>query len=194
MNFYLAIRFSVLLSLFTASYSDAATIAFAPLNGGNLDVYDGHVEESFSVSVISGDWREGHMFGNPIPNILGVSASTPFTASIEVIENTTGLFWFESVDLAGHGRPTATYTIEGFLGSSMVLSSSGILTSANSIVTISSPNASQIMDTLIIEITPNSTSSFNVDNIVVTAVPEPSAVFLSILGFILLFRFRSRAR
>ena len=151
-----------------------ATVTFSSLGGANLGPYTGHDEGNFSMTTNAGSWLQGHIFGNPAPNILGGPIGTPLFSRLEVVENTSGLFTFSSLDLTdNYWDPSLIYSIEGTLAGSTVLFTSGSLPAASTFITVPSPDSSQVLDLLRLEIIPNSASSFNVDNIVVTTVVVP---------------------
>lgn len=194
MNSCPSAKFSVFLILLVYSNANAAVINFDSLSGENMDPYSGHTEESFSVSVLSGDWREAHVWGFPSPGLFGITEFTPSTASIEVVENTTGWFQFSNVRLALSGDTSGTYQISGFLDSSMVLSFSGSLSEHGRFEMLESPDPSQVLDTLIIEITPNNSYAYNLDRIEVIPIPEPSPALLPMVSSFLLLGMRNRSR
>jgi hypothetical protein len=152
----------------------AVVITFSNLAGPNFDpMPNPYVESTYSVTTASGDWFQGQNFGAPVPSIFSNSIS----AAIEVRQNTLGLFRFASVDLADASNGGPGYTLEGFLlGAPVFSTSGGPLPSGFS--TIPSPNPAAAIDLLRITMVRNNTSSYNIDNINVTVVPEPSSVVL----------------
>jgi hypothetical protein len=162
------------------------TVGFDTLGGANGTPFAGHSEGGFTVTPITGDWRVGQLFGDPVPSIFGVP---PTLATVRVTDTVSGLFNFSSVNLAGITSSTATYTVEGFRNNGSVLVTSGTLNIADVFFNITSPNPATVLDRLDIAISPNSTTSFNVDNIVLNhVVPEPSTLALlamcSLVGFV----------
>ena len=169
------IMFAIALTLVGSTPAFAVTIGFNSLVGANGDPYLGHSESGFSVTPTAGEWREAHLFGNPVPDIFGV---TP-TATVDV---TGGLFTFSSVELAdaaGGGCTTcATFLVTGFLLGAPQFSFGGTTTS--SFVPYANPAPGAIIDTLRITMTQGA-ATYNIDNIVVTpsaAVPEPATLVL----------------
>jgi hypothetical protein len=167
---------ATLLLLIAPSASQAVTIAFSGLVGANGDpMPNPYVESGFSVTPLSGTWLEAHQFGNPIPSIFGRSAA----GTVEVKETSSGPFAFSSVDLADAGSGGATYDLSGFLGATPIFSVSGGPL-PGSFVTVPSPSGSTI-DRL--DITMHQAgATYNIENIVVNPVPEPSSVVLLTLG------------
>jgi hypothetical protein len=161
----------VAIVLATCSVTNAATITFDSLSGANGNPYLGHVESGFNVIPFAGTWQEAHLFGNPIPDIFGIND----VASIQV----TGMvsFTFASVDLAdgffGSCTVCATFSITGFLNNNPVLNMGG--TTSTVFQTFLSSNSSQALDRLVITMN-KGTATYNIDNIVVNAVPEPGTV------------------
>src|SRR5262249_44660330 len=161
----------------------AATVTFNGLTSSNMAPFIApYTEGTFTVTPISGTWHEAHLFGHPVPDIFG---SSP-VASIKVSDNFTGLFQFTQVDLADAGAGGATYSIVGQLGGSTVFTiSDGPLPST--FATIPNPHPAQTVDTLIITMTQNA-ATYNIDNIVVLEVPEPSAWALAaVAGALMVF-------
>lgn len=155
----------------------ADVIDFAGLTNSNGTPYTSSIEGNFTVAVNTGEWLEAHLNGNPIPDIFGRSSM----GSVDVTENTTGFFTFYSVDLDDGSAGGFTYQINGYLNSANVLSFGGAFPGGN-FPTIFSPDHTQALDTLNIQIN-STTSSYNIDNIVVNTVPEPASVLaLAALG------------
>jgi hypothetical protein len=169
-----------ILAALAGGHAHGYNVAFNGIGGVNSDPYVGHSEGGFTVSPIAGTWLKGHSFGNPVPSIFGVP---PTPALVRVTDTTTGLFTFSSVDLAGLTNSSATYSVEGFRNNSSVLVTSGTLSIANVFFNIPSPDSLAVLDRLDISISPNSASSFNVDNVVLNhVVPEPATFGLLAIG------------
>jgi hypothetical protein len=163
-------------ALLLGSAAHGYNVGFNSIAGADGSAFTSHSEGGFSVSAVSGTWKVGLSSGNPAPSIYG---EPPTLGVARVTDTTTGLFTFSSVDLAGFGSTTSTYTIEGFRNNGSVYSTGGTLNILNAWFTIPSPNPGIILDRLDISISGNSSQTFNVDNIVVNnAVPEPGTVAL----------------
>ena len=172
--------FVAILATLACSSARAYNVGFDTLGGITGTAFAGHSEGGFTVTPITGDWRVSQVIGSPIPSIFG---SPPGLATVRVTDSVTGLFTFSSVNLAGNLTPTATYTVEGFRNNSSVLVTSGTLNIANVFFNIVGPNPATVLDRLDISISPNTTTSFNVDNIVLNrVVPEPSTLALIAMG------------
>lgn len=168
--------FLLLVVVSTGRVAQGYNIGFNTLGGVNFDPFVGHSEGGFTVSPITGTWLKGHSFGDPVPSIFGETAAL---STVRVTDNTTGLFRFDQVKLAGLTVGSTTYTVEGFLNNVSVLPSiSGTLNIADTFFNIPNPSPSTIINRLDITLSRNSSSSFNVDNIVVHHIPEPSTIAL----------------
>jgi hypothetical protein len=173
----------------------AGIVTFDGLTGSNLDPFASYTEAGFTVTAGAGDWFEGFNFGNPVPDLF---AGPAWGATPDTIQVTGGLFVFGGFDLASNGGTTG-YTISGFVGGLLVLSQSGAQTATpNSFVTIPSADSGAVLDTLSIVLAPNepSPTSYNIDNINVTAIPEPATlpwVAAGLLGAMAMHSPRARA-
>lgn len=169
--------------------TSAVTIGFTSLAGSNRDSYTGHAEAGFTVTPDFGSFYEAHFFGDPIPSIFLGPVGSPTTGTVGVVNNVTGLFTFDSVDLSSNTSDTGTFTFAGWLGGINVLNGGGGFASgiASTFVTMSSPDSLQVLDLLEISLIPGAdVTSMNLDNIVVHSyretVPEAghSAVLLGL--------------
>jgi hypothetical protein len=172
----------------------ADLIGFNGLNGGNGSPFVTYTEGLFTVTPSDSDWSQGFFFGNPVPAIFTHSS----TAFVDVTRTNPGPFTFAGVDLANGGSGVSTYTIEGFLGGSLVETTSGSL-GVFTFTTIGSPDPSQPIDTLRISIDRGTTSSLTIDNIQVTAaseavVPEPSTAIVAVFGAVAFLAYGWTAR
>jgi len=150
--------------------SSAATVTFNGLVGANGTPWTTpYTEGTFTVIQNSGNWFEAHQFGNPIPDIFGTSP----VASVKVTDNSTGLFQFTKVDLADAGSGGATYSILGQRNGSTLFTISDGPLAGSTFTTVANPNPAQVIDTLVISMTAG-VVSYNIDNIVMQEVPEPS--------------------
>lgn len=145
----------------------AAVIEFNPLGGQNGDVYHGHEEAGFTVSQ-SGGWFEGHVFGNDAPSVFSFESHN----SIHVNHTDWSGFTFGGVDLACNNGDDCGYTVEGFLDSVSVLNISGTVTAGPpfEFFTVATCFGSIVLDFITITMNLAGGTSFNVDNINVTAV------------------------
>jgi hypothetical protein len=178
MSFLTVLALSVL-----SGTTRADVVTFNGLVGANGAPFSTYTEGIFTVTPTLGAWQEAHAFGNPVPDIFSGSTS----AAVEVTRSPGGQFTFTSVDLGNAnsiGFPT--YSIQGFLGASMVLSTSGSLPASAGFVMIGSPNTSQALDRLDITMNRGTTSTYNIDNIVgfAVAVPGPGQFALVVVGLV----------
>jgi hypothetical protein len=146
------------------------------------------VENGYTVTARTGDWqisRSSPAGGNPQPSIF--SRSTNAQVSLE--GPLFHLISFQTNDGSiNSGISTATYSIEGFLNNTLVLSGSGTVSpdwEANS-----NPNPLQPLDRILISFNIGQTTSYGIDNIQLQAVPEPSFYFL-LATFVGVFLIRS---
>lgn len=171
--------------------ANAYVIGFDSLVGLNGVPYAGHTEGGFAVTPTSGVWFEAHIFGNPVPDIFSRS-------NTGVINVTGGLFTFAGVDLGdGSVQGGTAFAIKGFLGGMQALSQTGMNLPGGVFTTINSSNTVKILDRLEITMFLNSSTSYNIDNIVVNAaaVPAPGTMALVGIGLAGLgFSRRKRAR
>jgi hypothetical protein len=164
-----------------ASSSRADIITFSGLTGSNGDTYTSYSENGYTVTATTGDWRKAFLFGNPVPDIFSASDVASVT-----ITNASSLFTFNSADLGNANSIGApTYSFQGFLGATQEFSSTGAMPTTAVFATFASPNTSAIIDRLVITINRGGTSSYNIDNINVSAaVPAPAGIILGGLGLV----------
>jgi hypothetical protein len=163
-----------------------AVIGFSGLVGSNGDAMPSpYVEAGFQVAPVVGDWQEAHVFGNPTPSIFSGSPLGMVRVGTAV---PGGLFTFSSVDLADAGNGGAQYSLAGILSGVSVFSVNLTGPLPGSFVTINSPS-NAVIDELLITML-RGTVTYNIDNIAVTAVPEPATLALLALGGLLLARRR----
>ena len=168
---------AVALAALVAIPAQATTITFDALGGGNGTTFTSYSEGGFVVAASSGDWRVANMWGNPTPDIFCVFP--PESPSVHVTAVGGSLFQFQTVDLST-GLGQGSFSIAGFLGGSQVLAQQGSMGYPFS--TVSSVNASQRLDLLVITESRGTCSSANIDNISVVAAPVPLPGTLLLLG------------
>ncbi len=182
----LCLAFLAIVAALAGSVAQAYNVDFTGLAGADTSGFASHSQGGFTVTNAGNLWRVGQSSGNPAPSIFNES---PGVGTARVTNTVTGLFTFSSVDLAGFGSSTSTYTIEGFRNNGSVYSTGGTLNLVGAYFTIPSPNPATILDRLDIAVSRNSSDHYNLDNIVVNqAVPEPSTLALiamcSLVGFV----------
>lgn len=183
--------------LLTAADARAAIITFENIGGETGDPFIApYSEAGFQVAPITGRWLKGtvggKVAGNPQPVIYGDT----FTASLEVTELTGRPFFFSSIDIGntffdGLAGEPVSYTLEGFLGSRSVFTTSG---EAAGFETVASPSRRPI-DRLLLSMVREQADGYAIDNINVRPVPEPAsiAIWLGIAAACFAARRRKRA-
>lgn len=156
--------------------ANAATITFDGLTGSNFDPFGSYSEGGFSVVATQGSWVEAHLFGAPTPDIFSIDP----VAEIQVTNNLSTPFTFESVDIGLAGGSDVKYTVTGLLNGESQFVYNGDVTSVNFKTVLGS--SSTPIDKLLVTIDKSGASSFNIDNIQVSAVPEVSTLAQMCLG------------
>lgn len=138
--------------------AEAVTITFAGL-ADNLVPFTTYDESGFTVSATSGSWTNLTTYGNPAPSIIFTRlASEPTITAAAEISAGGSLFRFTAVDLYS-SITTIPYTITGLLNSTPVFSVSGVEPNTfGNFVTVSNPNAGDVIDTLRITLSNPATS------------------------------------
>lgn len=172
----------------------ATTITFSGLNGANLTPFTIDTEGGFTVIPSLGNWSQGQVYGNPAPSILDGPVFNPGRGTIAVTDG-GGLFTFSSLDYSSNNG-TSKYVIEGLLGTTVKYTLTDTLTASTGpdfgFTTLLNRDSTAI-STLLVDVTPGpAATSINIDNINVSAVPEPSnLLFLALTaGFVVLKRSR----
>jgi hypothetical protein len=173
---------AVLLLVSAGSIASATTIDFSNLVGANGDPFFSTSQGGFRVEALvgHGPWYEAHAFGNPEPSIFSLPSGNPPVSSIVIHMEGGGAFTFSSVDLACNNGNNCPFQFLAFLGNAFAFDFNSSVTAG--FVTELNPNASMVIDQLLISITAGErTTSMNIDNIVMNAaVPEPTS--LALLG------------
>ncbi len=180
-----------LVALVTAAgCAQGAVIGFDQLTGDNGSLMPSpYFESGFVVNPRGNVWQEAHNFGAPVPAIY----SAADIGVLEVTMPVSSPFTFSSVDLAdANVTAMAGYLIEGFLQNAPVFSIQGGPL-PDVFVTIANPNPGAVIDLLRITMIRNNTTSYNVDNINVSAVPAPPVGVL-LVGSVLACAARRRRR
>jgi hypothetical protein len=168
---------TVLLMALGVGTSEATTITFDGLVGPNFTPFATYNEGGFTVTALLGSWFEAHLFGNPVPDIFGTSA----TSAVGVTRQGGGTFTFSSVDIGNAAEPDLplAFTIEGVLNNAVLFSTGG---SKNNLGFGAFPGGSPstAIDLLRISFA-SQTSSYNIDNIIVN-VPEPASLMMMSVG------------
>jgi len=112
-----------------------------------------YTESGITVLATAGAWQARTSFGNPAPSILFfASADGAATGQVKV---TTGgsAFRFSSVDLYS-STTTIPYVFTGLKGATKVFSVSGTVPNTfGNFASVANPNAGDLIDTLVIELT-----------------------------------------
>lgn len=167
------------LSLMSSS-ATAAVITFEGLTGATADpLTTPYSEDGFTVTPTLGEWKKGLIFGNPLPSIYvsELGPDTPF-GNLQITSG-GGLFTFNSLDLQAFNTAVG-YEIRGSRGGTVLFSVANSQAASANFQTLTG-GGSLTIDTLTFDIS-GGPGSFNVDNINVTAVPEPSAYLLLLSG------------
>ena len=155
----------------------AASLTFDPLQGDNGTDYFGHNEAGFLVDVVDGLFYEAQFFGNPTPSIFGVGVS-----SLRITRAASLLFTFTSLDVSSNVFAGADFELVGTLQNQELFRLMERVMQPSTFTGIMNPQAQVQIDELLIFVSPNDATSFNVDNIHASAIPEPSSVLLLSAG------------
>jgi PEP-CTERM motif len=171
-----------------ATETMAATIGFDGLTGPNLSSFndrnvEGYVEDGFTVKATGGQWFEAHVFGNGVPAIGSGPVYSVDGGGASAITVTGGTFTFGGVDLTSNVAGGTSYRIAGFLANEMnpIFTQTVVIGGTNcssncNINTFYSINSTSTLTVDKLTITgtrPAGVTSFNIDNIRVTAAAGP---------------------
>jgi hypothetical protein len=112
-----------------------------------------YTESGITVVASDGGWQARTSFGKPAPSILFITpAGGSETGQVEVTAGGAA-FSFVSVDLYS-SMTTIPYVFTGLMGSAKVFSVSGTVPNTfGAFATVANPNAGDLIDTLVIELT-----------------------------------------
>ena len=200
-------RYTLLVALLVmlwATESMAYTIGFDGLTGSNLSTFTSYTESVYTVAPISGGkWFEAHIFGNGVPAIGAGDVYHPDggTSAITVTGEAGGLFTFVGVDLTSNSFGGTEYRIVGSLSGAEQFTFGTTIGSINHFESISSISNLAVDTLTITGIRHGGVTSFNIDNIRLTAasgsgppgggctgncpdpnVPEPASLLLLGVG------------
>jgi len=172
-------------------------IGFQGLTGTNNAPYHGHTEGTFTVTTTAGSWFEAHAYGNPIPSIYDGPINSPAIGAI-LITDSAGPFTLSSFQFSSNNGDS-TYDVQGYSGQTLAYEETGTLPGSFptgfGFQTNQDTHASVPIDGLVIELIPGpGVTSINLDNIMVTTVPEPMAAELLVAGLACLGLRRTASR
>lgn len=169
----------------------ATVITFDPLSGSNGDAYVGHSEGGYTITATSGQWFEGHSYGNPVPDIFSGPIYQPVSSTIEVTKDDGGYFHFVSVDASSNSASTGTLEVLGYHDGNLEFAMGAGFSSDSTFETKSNPFDFGYYNKIDFTLAPgDGVTSMNLDNIVLNAVPEPASMALVLGGMGLLARRR----
>jgi hypothetical protein len=181
--------------------ASASTITFSGLTGNHVP-FTTYSEDGFTVTVTAGLWGQGQAEGDPTPSIFaGPAFDSGFTGpnSFTVTHIGGVPFTFDNLSLAANGTDVH-YEFLGTLNGATVFDKTGEdndPTHVANFLTIGSGHPSDLIDTLTItaSVANEGNGTVNIDNIAVSAVPEPSTITLLAIGLGLFApRLRKRRR
>jgi hypothetical protein len=185
--FVLALHFGVVLvaaQTVTPIVPPGPGISFSSLTGTNGAPYVGDTEGDFTVTPTAGSWFQSTNYGNPTPSIYVGPINSPGIGTI-LISDRVGPFKLSSFDFSSNNGDSS-YDVQGYLGQNLEYEETGTLDGSFppgfGFQTVLDTHAAVPIDGLIIEIIPGAgVTSINLDNIMVTTIPEPrSSCFLAV--------------
>ena len=190
MNKNLVIRSAAALALALGTAAASATvITFGALPGANGSNFTSYTESGYTVAKTAGSGCVGTLFGNGVPSVFG--GPTCDNGSTGSFSLTGGTFAFNGIDLAANGG-ALTYTFVGKLGAATLWTQTGTLAGPTAtFVGITGSNASTFVNSVTMSFSTVGTS-WNMDNINVAAVPEPSTLAMAGLGLAALVAWKRR--
>jgi len=186
--------FALSLSL-SMNVAKADVVTFSGLSGGNGTPFTTYTEGRFTVTPITDDWFQAEVYGNPLPSIFDGPVGSPGLATIRITGSAD--FTWQSIDYSSNSGPSI-YNIEGLLDGVPQFDETGTLKAQFApfgFTTLGGVHSGTLIDTLDITVNPNIVgvpppTSINLDNIVLSPVPEPGSLVL--LGPVLLGLIRFR--
>ncbi len=166
------------LGLGAACAAQATVITFDGLTALADPLPPAYTESGFTVTPTSGNWLQAQTFGAPVPSVYVADFHGAPFGSLSVTG--PGLFTFDSLDLAA-GLSGIGYEVRGYKGGLQQFSLSGNELNTGAFHTLQSSSRLAI-DTLSIDVSGAGPGSINVDNIQVSAVPEPQTWSLALIG------------
>ena len=173
--------------IFSASVLPSkAAITFSGLSGANSAPLGIYTEGGFTLTPTSSTWYEAHVYGNPVPSIYDGPISSPLPGTLQ-ISYSQGAFAFSGLAYSSNNGNTS-YSIQGLRGNSVVYQISGMFTNLFGFSNFTAQSGISLVaiDKLSIQISPQApTTSFNIDNIAVAAIPEPRSIPLTLVALAL---------
>ena len=169
-------------------------IDFGGLSGNNLDPFSTYQEDGYQVDSVGGQWFEGHVFGNPVPSLVCGPVFNPVASTIKVTRLDASAFQFLALDASSNTVTGDGILVEGYLNNGLVLSIGGSIPGVDTFFTGVNALPNVLMDTMYVTIRPvQGSTSANLDNIELNAVPEPATMTVITLGVAALARRRRKA-
>ncbi len=181
--------------------ASAAVVDFSTLPGSDGGTFLSYQQNGFEVTIgsINDYWYNSIASagpsggGNPAPSIYTTDPDVGVSVTVKRIGG--GLFTFQSVDMAVDGgyHTQGDYSIKFYNNNVFVSGGSGGSVIPGAWVT-ELPGSSPWIDEAVFGVYLNTANSFGIDNINVTAVPEPESYALMVGGLALLAAVTRRRR